>query len=137
MVRKNLQVSLLLVLVLLSSSCAVMHAPQINTETQWRLNTVAELNALQNNYLTFFTDVGVAHRAGTLSDNDVNTLNSIGRNFKVAIENANTVWLSYVAAPSGDKKTQVINLLLTAEQIFLNLTTQKTQMIMKRTGGLQ
>lgn len=126
--RKRSTIAALVLTICLASACAVKNAPQINTETQWRLNTVSQLTDLQTNYTTFFKDVGDAARAGTLNAGQVAELNAIGYKFKRAIETANTEWLAYVNTPSGDHKTQVINAILAAEQILLQLTTTKAQM---------
>lgn len=125
--RKRIQFALILGVLLATAGCAIRN-PNISTETQWQLNTVSQLTDLQSNYTTFFKDVGDAHRAGTLNDSDVRTLNDIGLRLKTAIEVANQGWKSYASAPSGDRKTMVINLILTAEQILLELTTKKAQL---------
>jgi hypothetical protein len=117
-----------LICLLLLAGCAVKNAPQINTETQWRLNTVSQLTDLQNNYTTFFKDAGDAQRAGIITGPQLLTLNSAGHKLKESIEYANTIWKQYVAAPDGDHKTQVINAILAAEQILLGLTSEKAAM---------
>jgi len=119
------------------SSCAVRHAPQINKETQWKLNTVAQLNTLQKEYTTFFKDVGDAQKANTLSEADVTNLNQFGHPLRTAIQDANKAWVAYVAAPSDDKKQQIVNLILVAEELLLNLTTKRAELITMHTGGIQ
>lgn len=126
--RKRIQVALILGVLLASLGCAIRN-PNISTETQWQLNTVSQLTDLQNNYTTFFKDVREAHKAGTLSDSDVQSLNGIGVRLQKAIEIANQEWKAYIAAPSGNTKAQVINTLLVAEQVLIELTTKKAQLI--------
>lgn len=124
--RKQKLAAIFLVLAL-SVACAVKNAPQIDRETQWRLNTASQLNDLQNDYLTFFKDVGDARRQGLLNDGQVASLNEVGHRLKPAIEIANREWQAYIAAPDGSKKAQVINLILEAEKIMLELSTKRTQ----------
>lgn len=121
------KLTLVLCALVVLTGCAIRNS-NISTETQWQLNTVSQLTDLQANYITFFKDVGDAHRAGTLTDSDVKTLNAIGDRLKTSIEIANQSWKAYAAAPSGDKKTQIVNLILVAEQVLLELTTKKVQL---------
>ena len=130
--RRSSSAVVCLLLTLLLSACAIKNAPQVDKETQWRLNTASQLADLQANYITFFTDLGNAQRANLVTTRDVDRLNEIGARLKPAIEVANREWQAYIAAPSDDKRTQVINLLLTAEQVMLELTTRRTNL-----GGIQ
>ena len=109
-------------------ACAVTKAPQINPETQWRLNTVSQLTDLQNDYLRFFKDVGDAQRAGILNADQVASLVAIGNRAKPVIESANREWKAYAAAPSSDKRQQITNLLLEGTQIMLEATTSRSTM---------
>lgn len=122
------RLAILICATLVLAGCAIRNS-NISTETQWQLNTVSQLTDLQANYTTFFKDAGDAHRAGTLSDSDIKTLNEIGVRLKTSIEMANQGWNSYMATKSSDKKTLVVNLLLSAEQILLELTTRKAQIV--------
>lgn len=118
--------SALLILLVFLTGCAVKNAPQILPETQWRLNTVSQLTDLQNNYQSFYKDLGDAQRAGRVSAAQVQTANAAGHKLKEAIEYANTVWKGYVQAPTGDKKTAVIDAILAAESILLEVTSENS-----------
>lgn len=126
--RRQIQLVLILCVLLASIGCAIRNS-NITTEMQWQLNTVSQLTDLQSNYTTFFKDAGDAHRAGTLSDANIRELNAIGDRLRIAIEAANQGWNTYMATRTSDKKTLVINLILTAEQILLELTTKKAQIM--------
>ena len=124
----------LLILALSLLGCAVRqeHAPQIAPAIAWELNTAAQLQDLERDYRTLFTDVGDAQRAGTLTQEQADKLFAIGHRLKPAIENANRAFKTWQALRDEPGRQQVINLVLAANQIFLELATKKAQIL---TGG--
>jgi hypothetical protein len=127
MVKRTKLVPILLLTVLLG--CAVRKAPQLSAETQWRLNTAAQLSQANKDYTQFFTDVGNAQRSGFLSADQVSQLNLIGHNLKTSLEIANQEWSAYISGTGT--KAAVINAILKAEEIFLQLTSQRAKMGVK------
>lgn len=123
------RLSALPILLILLTACAVRKAPQIDSETQWRLNTASQLQQLESDYRMMFKDVGDAQRQGILTADNVIALNAVGNRLKPAIEDANRLFKAYAASPATDKKAQVISAILVAEQILLELSTKKAQMI--------
>lgn len=123
----------LVIVLALCSACAIRkNMNNLDSETVWRLNTASQLQQLESDYRQLFTDVGAAQKQGILTGQEVGELNLIGGKLKPAIEAANAEFKAYAAQPSADKKGQVIALVLTAEQIFLDLSTKKASMM---TGG--
>jgi hypothetical protein len=122
----KLKASFALLACVILVGCAVQkHASTLDSETVWRLNTASQLDQLQRDYKTLFTDVGNAHRSGLLSDADVAKLNTIGDKLKPMIEQADQAFKVYQANPVTDKKQQVIALILAAEQVMIDLTAAK------------
>ncbi len=122
---------ILITCVILLQACAIKKEQCIgcDTETVWRLNIGAELKSSQDQYKQFFKDVGEAQRAGTLTDAQTAPLFSIGHDWRTAQESANAAYKAYIASPSDDQKQKVINLITAAEQIFLKLSTMKTNLM--------
>lgn len=113
------------VLALMLTGCAVRNN-QISSETQWRLNTAAQLSQANKDYTQFFTDVGNGQRAGYLSASNVKDLNNIGHNLKTALEVANQEWAAYISGTGT--KAAVIAAILKAEEIMLQLTATRSKM---------
>lgn len=126
---RNKSIGLVLVCVALLTACAVKNAPQINAETTWRLNTAAQLSQANKDYTQFFMDVGTAQREGYLNETQVSQLNAAGHNLKTSLEVANQEWAAYVTGTGT--KAAVINAVLKAEEIMLQLTSQRANMGVK------
>lgn len=123
----------LLLLVALSLGCAVTKqtCPNCTPETVWRLNTASELQQDERAYRTLFTDIGAAHRAGTLTDAQVADLNKGGDKLKLALETANQGFKAYLAG-GATTRDQVIQLILAAENILFALTAQKSSVMIAK-----
>jgi hypothetical protein len=130
--------SIVLILALLTVGCAVSKKTCVNCtpETLWRLNIASEIKYQNDSYRQFFKDVGAAQRAGQLSADQVKSLNTVGYKWKTAIEDSNRTFKAYDVNPDASTKSKVINVVLVAEQILLELTTARTQM-MVHPGGVQ
>jgi hypothetical protein len=113
------------------SGCAVQSskAPQIDSKTATALNVGTNLAQLNKDYTTFFTDVGTAQRAGTLSASQVATLNGIGHQMKTALDAANKVFQTYSATYDQGAAAQIQGYLLDAAQFYAQLITNRTQML--------
>lgn len=118
--------SVVMLALVLSVACAVKNAPQINQETQWRLNTASQLSQANKDYIQFFKDVGDAQRQGYLSQTQVDGLASVGHNLKTALEISNQEWSAYISGTGT--KAAVIAAILKAEEIMLQLTSQRANM---------
>lgn len=116
----------LLILVTLLSACAIKNNPQVNAETQWRLNTASQLSQANKDYVQFFTDVGSAQKSGFLTASQVGELNSVGHNLKTSLEIANQEWAAYISGTGT--KAAVIAAVLKAEEIMLQLTASRSNM---------
>lgn len=118
-------------LVLLNNSCAVQKtkAPQIDPKTANALNIGVNLQQLNKDYKTFFTDLGVAQNAGTFSASQVATLNVIGNQMRVVLDNANKVYQTYSTSYDQSLVSQIQGYLLDAAQIYASLITHRTQML--------
>lgn len=123
----------LLALTLVLQGCAVVRsqAPQLDAKTALALNIGENLNQLNKDYTTFFTDVGAAQRRGQLSEGQVQTLNTMGHDMKKALDTANQVFVTYSANYDQSLTSQIQSYLLTAAQIYASLITQRTQMLTK------
>ena len=123
------------VLVLGLASCALRHSPNVTPTTSWELNTAAELQTLQQQYLTFFKDTGDAQRAGQLTPAQVQELNAVGEKLRTGLQDANRVFRNWQATRDEPTRLQVITLLTNAEGIMLELTAKKTQFSTQTAGA--
>lgn len=124
-------VMVVLCLALLSNACAVqkLQAPQIDPKTATALNLGENLKQLNADYKTFFTDVGKAQRAGTLSGEQVAKLNAIGHPMKITLDSANRVFQTYSATYDQSLVSQIQGYLFDAAQIYTLLIMNRTQML--------
>lgn len=102
--------------------------PNLTPQQTWEANTGTLLKTLQDQYISFFTDVGTAQRAGTLTAAQVSELNSKGVILKTTLEKANTLFKQFEVTKDEQLKVQVIGLITTSEQIVFDLTTRKAAM---------
>lgn len=130
MVRRRVILTVLC-LVLLSNGCAVQksQAPQIDPKTATALNLGENLKQLNADYRTFFKDVGDAQRRGQLSATQVDMLNNIGHGMKLALDNANKVFITYSQTYDQGAVAQIQGYLFDAAQIYATLITNRTQML--------
>lgn len=129
--------SIFFVLLVTLVGCAArgIKNPNLSSATLWELNTAHQLSVLERDYRTFFIDVGDAKRAGILSDQQVAALNDIGHRLKPAIEETNKVFKAWQVTRDEPTKRQVIELLLQAQRIWLELSIRRTNMLNE--GGSQ
>lgn len=130
--RRKITATLLTLVVLLTAICLVgcavrqTHAPQLTPAVVWELNTADQLKQLENNYKTFFRDVGDAQRQGILTKQQVAVLNEIGHRAKPAIEKANLSFKTWQRLGRDDNgKKAVVIALTAAQQILAELAAQR------------
>lgn len=124
----------LLIAALLFSSCAVTKAPQIAPSTARDLNIGFALTQANNDYTTFFKDVGDAQRQGALSVVQVAALNTVGHKAKVFLESANKTYKTYVATKDATLFAKINAFILEAEGIIAQLIAQRAAMLVKGTS---
>ncbi len=129
MYRRKLSVISIVLMMLISTACIKKSAcPNCSTETLFLLNTSSELSNDNKAHDTFFKDVGIAHRQGQLTDDDVVRLNIVGHVLQKSLQDANALYKDYVSDPTLDKKTRIITTLINISQTLASLTTTQTQM---------
>jgi hypothetical protein len=130
--RKTKIVSLIFIIALSISitKCAVQRsqAPQITPQTSFDLDTGSQLQQFQRDYTTFFTDVGNAQKAGTLSQLQVDQLNQIGYRIKLSLESANKTFKTYMSTHDEPTRLQVVSLVNQLTQLFIDLNNARISM---------
>lgn len=128
--RKSFAIILCTSLLLLSG-CAVFkkQAPQLPPALANELNVADQLQQLNRDYKTFFTDVGIAHRDGQLTDSDVTTLNAAGERLQTAIEHGNRAFKLWQSNRADQAQFALVTAAIQeGTALFLDLTTKKGQM---------
>jgi hypothetical protein len=102
-----------IILSLSLSSCAIQRtkAPQIDARTTFAVNLETQVKQANDDYITFFKDVGTAHRNGGLTDGDVAALNTIGTHLKTTLEEADRLTKTYSANYDTGTASQIGGLL--------------------------
>jgi hypothetical protein len=111
------------------AGCAVQRtqAPQINAQTAFALNLESQVTQANADYKTLFTDIGNAHRAGTLTDADVASLNVIGSHLQTLIQEANGLTKTYSANYDAGVASQIGGLLAQIAADIAQITAQNAQ----------
>ena len=118
-----------LFLALCLTGCAVQRtqAPQINAQTAFALNLENQVTQANTDYKTIFTDIGKAHRAGTLTDSDVASLNVVGAHLQGIIQEANRLTKTYSANYDAGVASQIGGLLAQIAADIAQITAQSAQ----------
>lgn len=124
----------LLIAALFVFGCAVTKAPQIAPSTARDLNIGFALTQANNDYTTFFKDVGDASRQGVLSATQVATLNTVGHKAKLVLEDANKTYKTYVATKDSSLVDKINAFVIEAEGIIAQLIAQRAAMLAKGTS---
>ncbi len=129
--RRNLLLLLTVSFLLVAYGCAVQRskAPQISAKTATELNLAVQLQQANDDYVTFFKDVGKAKASGQLTDAQVASLIKIGKEMKEYLEKANAVAKSYEINHDQALAVQVANLVQQAMNIYLSLVSNRTTML--------
>jgi hypothetical protein len=120
------------------NGCAAKHAtnPDLSRQTVTQLNLADQLQLLQHDYIQFFTDVGIAQRAGQLSTAEVTSLNSVGDRLKLVIERGNRAYKDWEVNQSNDSlHAIVIAALQEGTGLLLDLTSQRAELERHHRGG--
>lgn len=127
---------LILVLALLTSSCAVQRskAPQIDAKTAYALNLETQVTQANKDYTTFFTDVGNARRNRQLTDGDVTALNGVGHHLKGLLEEADRLTRAYAQSYDAGVAATIGSLLA---QVAADLATLQAQIAQMKGGAHQ
>lgn len=122
--RQKVRLLPVLLLCLCVVACAARN-PNLTSDTARDLNLAFQLDQSNEDYITFFTDVGDAAREGRLNSSQVQTLNRIGNVVKVALENANATMKTYQSNKTESVRNQVLAYLKQATDGLAQLFQQR------------
>lgn len=121
--------SLVLILVLVLSACALRNNPNVSPLTKAELNVAYQLEQASLDYENFFIGVGKAKTAGILNDYDIQQFVDVGNNIKKTLETANGVWKKYQTYKDAALREQVIGLLTQINNDLLLLYTRRATLL--------
>ena len=99
-----------LALTVLLFGCAVRNNPNLTKQTTVELNLTDQITQAQQDYESFFINVGRSKAQGLLTDEDTRLLIKLGYPVKASLEEAASLWKAYQSAPSNAVLTKVLSL---------------------------